>query len=99
MKIIGLVLCIILWPNFNATTALVDVYYLGVRYFTISDYDASSTNGASLATDAFIHMFLGFSSAIGTTIGLRILGEKIVLEKFINTLVIVFVPICRLGCS
>lgn len=99
MKIIGLVLIIILWSNFSAKTALVDVYYLGYRYFTISDYNAYTDSGASLATDAFIHMFLGFSSAIGTTIGLRILGEKIVLEKFINTLVIVCLPICRLGCS
>lgn len=99
MKIIGLVLCIILWSNFSAKTALVDVYYLGARYYTISDYNANILNGASLATNAFIHMFLGFSSAIGTTIGLRILGEKIVLEKFINTLLIVDILICRLACS
>ncbi len=77
MKLIGLVLCIILWFNFSAKTALVDVYYLGSRFYTIYDYNASTTTvtyEASLATDAFIHMFLGFSSAIGTTIGLRILG-------------------------
>jgi hypothetical protein len=74
MKIIGLVLCIILWFNFSAKTALVDAYYLGARFYTIYDYNASTAYTASLATDAFIHMFLGFSSAIGTTIGLRILG-------------------------
>jgi hypothetical protein len=72
MKIIGLVLCIILWFNFSSKTASVDAYYLGTRFTTV--YDT-----AALATMAFIHMFLGFSSAIGTTIGLRILGEKIVL--------------------
>jgi hypothetical protein len=99
MKLIGLVLCIILWSSFSAKTALVDVYYLAFRFLTIYDYNANSNYGASLATDAFIHMFLGFSSAIGTTIGLRILGEKIVLEKFVNTLLIVCLPISRPACS
>jgi hypothetical protein len=66
MKIIGLILCIILWFNFSAKTAAVDVYYLASRYYQISD--------TNLSTNAFIHMFLGFCSAIGTTIGLRIMG-------------------------
>jgi len=30
LKIIGLVLGIILWPNFCSATASVDVYYLGL---------------------------------------------------------------------
>jgi hypothetical protein len=67
MKIIGLVLCIILWFNFSATTTSVDAYYLGTTYSSIY-------NTSTLVADAFIQMFLGFSSAIGTTIGLRILG-------------------------
>lgn len=72
MKIIGLVLCIILWFNFSATTVAVDVNYLVNTYYSVYNSDA-------LVADAFIHMFLGFSSAIGTTVGLRILGEKIIL--------------------
>ena len=83
MKVIGLVLCIILWFNFSSTTAKVDEYYLGS-----SNYNSIS-NTTTLIASAFIQMFLGFSSAIGTTIGLRILGEKIVLDKFINTLLLV----------
>ncbi len=54
---------IILWFNFASSTAKVDVYY------TISLYNTST-----LIADGFIQMFLGFSSAIGTTIGLRIMG-------------------------
>ena len=71
MKMIGLVVCIILWPSFTYTTALVDAYYLpqyGNIYST-----------AYLATEGFLHMILGFCAAIGTTLGLRILGEKVVL--------------------
>jgi hypothetical protein len=68
MKIIGLVLMIILWFNFTSTTAKVDIFYSTSLY-----------NTDTLIADAYIQMFLGFSSAIGTSIGLRIMGEKIVL--------------------
>ena len=78
LKTIGLVGGIILWPSFCASTAAIDVYYLGLNS---TDY---------LREMAFLHMFLGFSAAIGTTFGLRILGEKVVLDKFIHTLVMVF---------
>ena len=65
---IGLVVCIFLWPNFTYTTAIVDTYYLT---------DLKST--AYLSEEGFMHMILGFSGAICTTLGLRIFGEKIVL--------------------
>ncbi len=64
MKIIGLVLTIILWFNFSSTTVKVDIYY-NLLYWQNTD---------TLIADAFIQMFLGFSAAIGTSIGLRIMG-------------------------
>jgi hypothetical protein len=82
LKLIGLVVAIILWPNFSYTTATVDEAYLITSY-------ASLLSTAALSAEAFLHTFLGFCSAIGTTIGLRILGEKIVLDKFANTLLLV----------
>ena len=62
LKIIGVVLLIILWPTFCASTTAVDYYYLGLLS---TDY---------IAEEAFLHMFLGFSSSIGITFGLRIMG-------------------------
>jgi hypothetical protein len=50
---------------------------------------SSITIAGLLAAEGFIHTFLAFCSAIGTTIGLRIMGEKIILEKFVNNLIIV----------
>lgn len=65
MKMIGLVVCIFLWPNFTYTTAIIDTYYL-------TGPDLKST--AYLSEEGFMHMILGFSGAICTTFGLRILG-------------------------
>jgi len=70
MKMIGLVVCVFLWPNFTYTTAIIDTYYL-------TDPDLKSTalkSTAYLSEEGFMHMILGFSGAICTTFGLRILG-------------------------
>jgi hypothetical protein len=92
LKFIGLVTLIMLWPNFSYTTALVDEYYL-----VTSINSLSST--ASLSAEAFLQMIIGFCAAIGTTLGLRILGEKIIVEKFINTLLMVSFSLVRLAFS
>jgi hypothetical protein len=72
LKFIGLVALILLWPNFAYTTALVDEYYL------ITSIGALQST-AYLSAEAFLQMIIGFCAAIGTTIGLRIYGEKVVL--------------------
>ena len=63
---IGLVVCVILWPNFTYSTALIDTSYLP----TIGLLKST----AYLSEEGFMHMILGFCGAICTTLGIRILG-------------------------
>ena len=82
LRLLGLVVMVILWGSFSSATAAVDEYYLITSFGRVS-------STALLTSEAFIHMHLGFMAAIGTTIGLRVMGEKIVLEKLAFTLFLV----------
>ena len=56
-----------LWPSFCYSTALVDEYYL----ITSMGHLLSTAN---LSSEAFLQMIIGFFAAIGTTLGLRVMG-------------------------
>lgn len=86
LKLIALVVVIILWPSFNQFTAYVDLASL-----------TALLTGNLLAEEAFLHTFLCLLSCISTTIGLRIFGEKIVVNQFIRSILNVLIRCCRLG--
>lgn len=75
LKFIGLVILIFLWPSYNSMTAIPDILLDNI-------YDTSL-----LLQQAYLQTFFCLLSAVITTLAVRIYGEKIMINHFINSII------------
>lgn len=75
LKFIGLVILIFLWPSYNVMTSIPDL--------SLTNIDSA----AGLLSQAYLQTFLCLLSAVITTLAVRIYGEKIMINHFINSIV------------
>lgn len=86
-QLIGIVVMVITWPSFNQLMAAHDTAVSNI----------SST--AILQQEAYLQTWLALLSAVIASLSLRILGEKMVLDRFAFSIINVSVALSRLGSS
>lgn len=75
LQVISLVILILFWPSFNQLTAGLDL--------TVANLDS----GALLQQNAYFQTWLCLFSAIVTTLGLRVSGERINFDRVIASII------------
>lgn len=75
LQIIGLVVVIICWPAFNSLMATLDL--------TVKDLKPTPL----LEEEAYLQTWLCLFSCVVTTLGLRVMGEQIQLQKIVTSII------------
>jgi F0F1-type ATP synthase assembly protein I len=86
LQVVALIIVVILWPTLNQLMAALD---------TSAPFLLST---ATLSQNAYLQTWLCLFSAVVTTLGLRVMGERIDLDKIISSIVNVPRLRYRLGC-
>ena len=75
LQLISLVIIVICWPAFNSLMSNLDL--------TVENLNAN----ALLVEEAYVQTWLSMFSCVATTLGLRVMGEQIQLQKIINSII------------